>query len=71
MLSYFVRRLTESFLVLAVMSLVIYLLIGLMPGDPIDIMIASDPEKPPPRPSACAPSMAWTGRSWSATSPGS
>lgn len=44
MLSYFVRRLSESFLVLAVMSLVIYLLIGLMPGDPIDIMISSDPE---------------------------
>jgi peptide/nickel transport system permease protein len=44
MLSYFVRRLTESFLVLAVMSLVIYLLIGWMPGDPIDIMISSDPE---------------------------
>jgi peptide/nickel transport system permease protein len=44
MLSYFMRRLTESFLVLAIMSLVIYLLIGLMPGDPIDIMISSDPE---------------------------
>ncbi len=44
MLTYFVRRLSESFLVLAIMSLVIYLLIGLMPGDPIDIMISSDPE---------------------------
>jgi len=29
--------------VLAVMSFVIYALIGLMPGDPIDVMIASDP----------------------------
>ena len=32
---------------LAVMSLVIYSLIGLMPGDPIDIMIFSDPEMTP------------------------
>lgn len=47
MLSYFTRRLTESFLVLAVMSLVIYTLIGLMPGDPIDIMVFSDPEMTP------------------------
>lgn len=44
MFTYLVRRLTESFAVLALMSLVIYLLIGLMPGDPIDIMISSDPE---------------------------
>jgi peptide/nickel transport system permease protein len=44
MLSYLARRLIESFFVLAVMSLVIYWLIGLMPGDPIDIMISSDPE---------------------------
>ena len=29
--------------VLAVMSFVIYALIGLMPGDPIDVMIASNP----------------------------
>ena len=47
MLSYLTRRLTESLLVLAVMSLVIYALIGLMPGDPIDIMIFSDPEMTP------------------------
>lgn len=47
MLSYLVRRLLESLLVLALMSLVIFLLIGLMPGDPIDIMIFSDPEMTP------------------------
>lgn len=47
MLSYLARRLLESLLVLAVMSLVIYGLIGLMPGDPIDIMIFSDPEMTP------------------------
>jgi peptide/nickel transport system permease protein len=43
-LSYLVRRLLESLFVLAIMSLVIFLLIGLMPGDPIDIMIFSNPE---------------------------
>src|SRR3546814_4743714 len=40
----FRSRLAESLLVLAIMSLVIFLLIGLMPGDPIDIMIFSNPE---------------------------
>jgi len=47
MLSYFTRRLTESFVVLAVMSLVIFALIGLMPGDPIDILVFSDPQMTP------------------------
>src|SRR3546814_3954625 len=42
-LSYLARRLAASLPVLAVMSLVIFLLIGLMPGDPIDIMIFSNP----------------------------
>jgi peptide/nickel transport system permease protein len=36
-------RLLQSLLVLAVMSFVIYALIGLMPGDPVDQMIAADP----------------------------
>lgn len=36
-------RLGESAIVLLVMSFVIYALIGLMPGDPIDIMVSSDP----------------------------
>jgi peptide/nickel transport system permease protein len=36
-------RLIQSALVLLVMSFVIYGLIGLMPGDPIDLMIAGDP----------------------------
>ncbi len=40
---YIAQRLTESALVLLIMSFVIYGLIGLMPGDPIDIMISSDP----------------------------
>jgi peptide/nickel transport system permease protein len=36
-------RLVQMAAVLAVMSFVIYALIGLMPGDPIDLMIASNP----------------------------
>ncbi len=36
-------RLTQSLLVLLVMSFVIYALIGLMPGDPVDVMIAATP----------------------------
>src|SRR6185312_8509517 len=36
-------RLLQAAAVLAVMSFVIYALIGLMPGDPIDLMIASNP----------------------------
>ena len=40
---YLVTRITQSLLVLVVMSFVIYSLIGLMPGDPIDMMIAADP----------------------------
>ena len=37
------RRLAESLLVLLIMSFVIYALIGLMPGDPIDLMIQANP----------------------------
>ncbi|MEE8515683.1 MAG: ABC transporter permease [Alphaproteobacteria bacterium] len=40
-------RLFESILVLGIMSFVIYALIGLMPGDPIDLMIKSDPKLTP------------------------
>ena len=36
-------RLAQVLAVLAVMSFVIYALIGLMPGDPINLMLASDP----------------------------
>ncbi len=44
MISYIGQRLFESAIVLLVMSFVIYGLIGLMPGDPIDLMIQADPE---------------------------
>ena len=44
---YVVGRLVESLAVLAIMSYVIYGLIGLMPGDPIDIMVQADPDLTP------------------------
>ena len=47
MTRYVARRLLESVMVLVVMSFVIYALIGLMPGDPIDLMIKSDPRLTP------------------------
>src|SRR3546814_85982 len=47
MARYLTLRLFESVVVLAVMSFLIYALIGLMPGDPIDLMIASNPKLTP------------------------
>ena len=47
MLRYIAGRLIESIVVLAVMSYLIYALIGLMPGDPIDIMVQADPNLTP------------------------
>jgi peptide/nickel transport system permease protein len=43
MIRFLVRRLAEIVVVLAVMAFVVYGLIGLMPGDPIDLMISADP----------------------------
>jgi peptide/nickel transport system permease protein len=43
MLRHLIERLLEAALVLLVMSFVIYGLLGLMPGDPIDMMAAGDP----------------------------
>ncbi len=40
---YLASRLLEIVVTLALMSFAVYLLIGLMPGDPIDMMIAGDP----------------------------
>ncbi len=37
------NRFVQCLIVLLVMSFVIYGLIGLMPGDPIDLMITADP----------------------------
>ncbi|HYE49918.1 MAG TPA: ABC transporter permease [Azospirillaceae bacterium] len=39
-----VNRLLQSLLVLLAVSFIVYMLIGLMPGDPIDLMIAANPE---------------------------
>ncbi len=47
MLRYIAGRLIESLVVLAIMSYLIYALIGLMPGDPIDIMVQADPNLTP------------------------
>jgi peptide/nickel transport system permease protein len=44
MIRHLLGRLAQSAVLLAVMSLVIYGLIGLMPGDPVDLMIAADPK---------------------------
>jgi peptide/nickel transport system permease protein len=43
MTRFILRRLIEAVIVLAIMSFVIYGLINLMPGDPLDLMIASNP----------------------------
>jgi peptide/nickel transport system permease protein len=44
---YVSQRLIESLIVLGIMSFAIYALIGLMPGDPIDLMISADPRLTP------------------------
>ncbi len=41
---YVASRVAEIVVTLTLMSLVVYLLIGLMPGDPINMMIAGDPK---------------------------
>jgi peptide/nickel transport system permease protein len=43
-LRYLTHRLLEAALVLLGMSLLIYVLLGLMPGDPIDLMASGDPD---------------------------
>ena len=47
MLAFLTRRLMGMAAVLAAMSFIVFMLIGLMPGDPIDIMIASNPDLTP------------------------
>ncbi len=41
---YLFKRFIQALFVLLAMSFVCYILIGLMPGDPIDIMLAANPE---------------------------
>ncbi|PPR58608.1 MAG: Glutathione transport system permease protein GsiC, partial [Alphaproteobacteria bacterium MarineAlpha4_Bin2] len=47
MIHFLGRRLFESIAVLFLMSFAIYGLIGLMPGDPIDLMINANPKLTP------------------------
>jgi len=47
MIRFIAQRGIESLLVLLLMSFVVYALIGLMPGDPLDIMLAGDPRMTP------------------------
>jgi peptide/nickel transport system permease protein len=44
MTRYLASRTVEIVVTLALMSFIVYLLIGLMPGDPIDMMISGDPK---------------------------
>ncbi len=44
MARFLLHRLVQGLVVLALMSFVIYGLIGLMPGDPIDLMISANPK---------------------------
>ena len=44
MLRFLLSRLLQAFAVLIVMSAVVYGLLGLMPGDPIDLMVQGNPE---------------------------
>ena len=41
---YLAARAAQTAVTLVLMSFVVYVLIGLMPGDPIDMMIAGDPQ---------------------------
>ncbi|MEO5338409.1 MAG: ABC transporter permease [Magnetospirillum sp. WYHS-4] len=44
MIGFLASRLGQAIMVLLAMSFVVYGLMGLMPGDPIDLMIAADPK---------------------------
>lgn len=47
MTNFIIRRVLQSLLVFAVLSFVCYALMGLMPGDPIDLMVQSNPRLRP------------------------
>lgn len=47
MAAFIARRIIHSLIVIAVMSFVIYGLMGLMPGDPVDLLISADPNVTP------------------------
>jgi peptide/nickel transport system permease protein len=45
--SFLAKRLVQTAIVLLLMSFAVYLMIGLMPGDPVDLMIAGNPRLTP------------------------
>ena len=47
MMRYALQRALQGVLVLVAASFAIYVLLGLMPGDPIDLMIAGNPQITP------------------------
>lgn len=47
MIAYTLRRLFQALIVMMLMSFVLYNLIGLMPGDPIDVMLEGNPSVTP------------------------
>ena len=47
MIHYALRRTLQALLVLLIMSFVLYNLIGLMPGDPVDVMLEGNPSATP------------------------
>lgn len=47
MISHLLRRSLEALVALALVSFLVFVLIGLMPGDPIDLQLAADPEMTP------------------------
>lgn len=47
MKGYLLRRIVQAALTLLTLSFLVYLLIGLMPGDPVDLMIAGNPKMTP------------------------
>lgn len=44
MLFYLFRRLAQALFILLILSMVVYYMLGLMPGDPIDLLITSNPK---------------------------
>jgi peptide/nickel transport system permease protein len=47
LIRFIASRLAQTVIVLLLMSFVVYLLIGLMPGDPVDLMISGNPRLTP------------------------
>ena len=43
MISFLTSRLLQTMIVILIMSFICYMLLGLMPGDPIDLLVSADP----------------------------